>query len=931
MRKLLATMCLLLAWVPAPGAGAAELGKGPLPLRIEPGAPLRLDARDEVRIEGTIEDAAQVTLIVRIDDGKTTDYASRVNREHALPAGPFSLSIPLAGLATSGGRKLDAGDIRRIVVFTWPEQGRITVTRLEAVRVAEARPATAAGILDLGKGMLPLTHEPGGPLRFADEDEIRFEGTVEGAGKVAVVLRIDDGRSFNYASRFNEERTLSPGPFRISAGLKGLRTPDGRTLDHRDIRRIVLFVWQGEGRVSVGRFEAGPAPKLPPGVEGYSLGAADARLLAGFERIAPGDARLAGRDMSVVRRPAPDPLVANGIKGVEWLRLPAPPGRARVTVWSEDPGEWETLFHPLSRRITINGQPLLSVDQTPRQWLGDRYLAGFAREHGPADDAWTAYGRWRGNPRSVEVPVGTEGILIGLAGAEPNALFLSAVMVEPAGSARGFEHVQGLRAQWYRTTWPIGPPVATDAEDVPVAEVDSSLATASANAPLAAAAAPGTGVRLGLSVQTDRPVVAPRLRIEPPRLGAGALQVRAWAGQRRLERRYAGDTALAFGDNRLVAATGTLPLRPGEPRTYELWVDVPPDAKPGRYRGRLQIDGPDRPLVRQAIEIDVPDVVLPPPAKPAGFYLAAPPHLAWFPALAAERDRQVACDLAFLRGFGFTGSAPAVTVPSGNGRRAFLTDMRRAFEAQLQPGWLIYNPADTLLASEGLAGSARSIALADAVMRAAGLPAPVWSVADEPSNPGQAGGNLRRWIAAIRTAAPGIRLAGHLNARADEPLVTLFDTVLVNPGFGIDADMLARTVALDRSVWLYNTEAPRLTAGHWLWSTTASRYVQWHGRMPTADPADPTDGREGDVQMLYPSMEVCPALPDIHRDLLRMAEGLVDQRWLLWLGAQTTPEARRLTERLRNRSGGRWSNAKGLTRAELENDRKAIISLLQKR
>ena len=99
--------------------------------------------------------------------------------------------------------------------------------------------------------------------------------------------------------------------------------------------------------------------------------------------------------------------------------------------------------------------------------------------------------------------------------------------------------------------------------------------------------------------------------------------------------------------------------------------------------------------------------------------------------------------------------------------------------------------------------------------------------------------------------------------------------------------------------------------------------------MPTADPLDPTDGREGDVQMVYPSIQTCPANPTIHRNLLEMAEGVVDQRWLLWLAAQTDADAQSLVEQIRHSTGETWTQFH--QRADLPRIRESINSLARLR
>jgi hypothetical protein len=781
-------------------------------------------------------------------------------------------------------------------------------------------PASALAA-DLGAGKLPLRYEPSQAASFAAEDEIRIAGTVEGDAPVIVVLRIDDGQSSSYATRYNEERTLPPGPFRWTLPATGLLTASRRPLDHRDIRRAFLFVGKGEARVVASRFDTAPAPRLPVGAKGYSLGDRTAPLAAGFERIAPDDKRIEAGKAFAVRRSAPDPLVASGIRGVERLRLPWPSGPARVTLWTEDPGEWELLPHPLEQRIRVNGRDVVSARLSPLEWLEKRYLRGIKDEHGSTDDAWSAYGRHRGGRVAADVDVGADGIVIELAGADPEALYLGAVLIEPAGTTEASDFVEGQRADWYRSVWPIV--AATKTEGVPPVEFRIGQLAGDG---LKATAAPGTGARLRLSVVSDGGITAPIAAVEPPTLGEGRIPGRIWAGQRRLERRNANDTVLSLGDSMLTPATTALPLRPGEPRHYDIWLDVPVDAAPGLWRGAVLVGEAQAPT-RVPMVIEVLDVRLPPVAKPAGYYLDDAPHVTWFPDHEEVRDRQVACDLALMQGLGLSGSAPALSTPTWAAGR-FEADMSRARTARLTAPWLGYTPAKRVLEAQGVRAGADIIARVEQEMRAKGELPPVWSVADEPSNPGHPETQLRDWISALRAVAPSARLAAQLNTPADMRLASLFDVLVVNDGFGLDLTSLRDTSAKGRELWLYNTAQPRLTAGLWLWRSPASRYIQWHARMPTADPLDPTDGREGDVQMIFPSVQTCPLNPTIHRDLLEMAEGIADQRWLLWLAAQQDPEARTLAEKIRNGTGDTWVRAR---QADLLQIRESINQLSRRR
>ncbi len=787
-----------------------------------------------------------------------------------------------------------------------------------------------ASARDFGRGAMPLVFDPGAATAFADSDQLHIEGVVHEATPAAIAVRIDDATSSAYATRFNDERRLPPGPFRIAIGLKGLKTPSGRVLDPANIRRIIVFAWDGKPNVTITRFETARGAVLPAAATGYAFGARDAAVPPGFERVGPDDSRVEGRGpVQVVRRPAPDPLLANGFKNVQRIRLPSPGGRVRVTVWSEDPGEWETLPHPSVRRILVNGRVLIDEKRTAEQWISERYLRGVSVEHSSSDDAWSAYGAHRGIAAAIDVDTSAGGtIVIDFIGADPTALFINAVLIEPIADTVTASHVTAgqafvveQRAQWYRERFPVA---AAPAADDGAITVGLRFGTDGHVPPIELRAAADSGSGVLLRVTADIAIAQPKITVTAPRRGSTVLAARLWVGQNKLER---DDSVLRLRDNRLLADTSALGLGAGVTRGYELWIDVPKSAPPGVYAGALTFASATQART-VPIEVTVPNVTLPPVAKPAGAYLARAAHLNYFPGLTLEREQQVACDLDLLRGFGLTNTAPPIGGLDRTDLGLFATEMRRAHAAGIAPGWLIYNPLDELVAAQGAARAAATVGRLEALIRAQNLPQPLWSVADEPSNPDQHSGPIDEWVRLLRSHAPSARLAGHLNAPSDQAFVPLFDTVIVNSGFGIDAATLHRLKAAGKGVWLYNTGAPRQTAGLWLWHTAADRYVQWHARMPTADPFDPLDGREADYQMIYPSSEICPHRQDIHRDLLRLAEGVVDQRWLTWLDTQSGPAARRLAADLHVSLPGPFDDARVQTRAQLESLRNRIMDLV---
>jgi hypothetical protein len=768
-------------------------------------------------------------------------------------------------------------------------------------------------------GHLDLTAEAAHP-----DSRLEITGVVEGPGTATVVLRIDDRRSRDYASRVNLERVFVAGPLRWQTVLGGLVTPGGRPIEAAHLRKVMVFKARGSARVRIERIAIVPASPLPEGARGYAFGASDAQLPEGFERIAPGDARIEEGSPVAIRRPMPDPLAANGLQGVGRIRLAWPPGRAQVTIWAEDPGAWELLPHPLSRQVLVNGRTAFDEHFSPADWVRQRYLRGRDQEHADDDDAWTAYGRRRAAPRTVEVDVDAGGIVVALRGDAPHGRFLNAILVAPAGSTDARERVELDRARWYRDNWPV---LKRDigADDADVADLTLQNGRLTGTPALGLRMAPDTGARLRVRLVGLGRGARAEVAFHPP---AGPEQhVRAflWSAKQRLERRRAQDSYLTLADNMLVSAMSSGPAPGTASRLFEAWISASPGLPPGVHAASLLVvvDG-ERHVV--PVRLDVLNVGLPPVAKPSGVYLDEMPHLTWFSELAPMRSAQVGCDLKFVRALGLTGSAPALSTPATQDA-AFAADMRLATEAGLAAPVLAYAPAKRTMEALGPALGAARLATASRELVASGIVPPVWSIADEPSNPGE----QREWMSALAAlraiGQPRPRVAGHLNSIGDRRIVGQFDVALVNAGFGLDADTISQAAATGAEIWLYNTERPRLAAGVWLWQTAARRYVQWHARMPTADPFDPLDGREGDEQLILPSAHVCPETPSIHRDLLELAEGVVDQRWLAWLETRTDRAARALRGQISRLSGKRWDGADRLGRHQLQAMRESIMRL----
>lgn len=717
-----------------------------------------------------------------------------------------------------------------------------------------------------------------------------------------VVVRVDDRDAPVYADRVNEERPVPPGPFMLRLRLALLTTPRGRALDLFALRQVLAFAPAGDVRIETPALDA--PPSLPQAAHGWFFGPAGAAPLAGFEAVGPTDPRVSGPAVVQVRRPGTDPILAWGTRLTRFAAA-LPLGVWHVTLWSEDAGEWETLPAVLEQRIRINGQDVVLFRRDAQTWIRQRYFAGRDREVNPPEPPFAALGAFRGGRVEAEVTVGQDGLVVELAGFPQAATQIAALVAEPAGTRAGAAAVEAARAARFAETWPVvaAPPAPPPKRAALVADTPSVVA------------APGGIAVVSFTATTDvSAIVAPALTWKEGQ----PLPTRLLWGQWRWRRPAAGANGLFLSPAHLRADSALIPLRTDLTRPLTLLVMVPPETPPGRRRLSLRLAGAET-----SVSVEVLPVRLPPPRARIGVFLDRAPHLA---ALPEEATRQARCDLATLGDLGLEAVAPPLAKPNATGLSTFLADLRAAGP---KPA-LGYTPLRGLAADDA-AGAPQAVARAEQALRAEGLTPPSWAVADEPSASGTA--DIAAALArAVRAAVPDARLAGFLNDRADAALVPLLDVVAVNPSFGADAADIAELRAAHREPWLYNMPSPRLAAGFYLWRSGAAGMLQWHARMPSADAFDPTDGREGDVQFLWPAPEVCGAA-DLDADVLDLVEGAQDARWLAWLtgaAAAGQKDAMALARRLHADIPASWSRAAALPADQPARWRAEIIALARR-
>ncbi|WP_028021822.1 hypothetical protein [Enterovibrio calviensis] len=737
---------------------------------------------------------------------------------------------------------------------------------------------------------------------------------------VIVVVRADDSVNPGYSDRANIERVIPKGSFELQISFASLRTPSGRQLDLSALEQIIIFAGSTPRGFALSEARVETPKPLGKNVYAWDLGPEGSAIWPGFQPLTVKSGLLTGRGLNAIdrgaRAQAVDALTIDGIRGIETAALPLPAGDWQITLWLRDAGEWEYLPHPLERKITANGTSVFTQRLSPTEWIESVYLGRQNTDISPNSSSWDHYGERKSDRVTFNVTSDGGPVILRLSGDSTDAQFLSGILAVPQSNPLVLSMLTRQRKAWWEKSWPIANWKKWPTGQ-PRLNTDSSPATA----------APGTSAVVQFMFEQGNIKGAPMVMLRQPSLNGMTIPSNWHWSQWQLTRTHLSSTLLEANDDYL--RHGLMPENEGVamPRKMVVRVDVPEGTPPGIYHGELSIILQGKTL-NTAFSVDVVNVALPDMAKPVGIYLEQPVHFGWFKDLAPLGQQAMMCDLTFLRKLGLTGISPPYPTPSNDDAKAeFETLSIKLNEMGFQSA-MAYAPAKRLTQSLGAGNAANVISHIESQHKSRLQPSPYWSIADEPSNPGNVDlfKDMHRQFSMF---APSAKLAGHLNHDKDREYLSMFDLVLINDGFGIDKNEIQQAQGDDREVWLYNLPNPRAAAGFYLWQSDADGFLKWHGRMPTADPFDPTDGREYDVQFLYPSNDPCPEEPDINIRLYDIMQGITDYRWILWLErqAQSNPQAKQLLTQLQREVPTTWNAMLAVTPQQLEIWRQQIITL----
>ncbi|WP_152553907.1 glycoside hydrolase domain-containing protein [Endozoicomonas elysicola] len=750
--------------------------------------------------------------------------------------------------------------------------------------------------------------------------ELIISGANESDRQQTLIIRIDNQSSSNYHSRVNEEFTLTPGPFELVLPLSGLRTSDGKSFK-QPYSKLFIFgadVWSG---IKLKKILISSANKLPEKTLALDFGSNTSAAFPGFESISKSSPYITGK-VTERSRASGDSLIQDGIAGINNLQIPWPDGQWKLSLWTQDQGEWEYLPHFLTRQIIANGITIVDEKRTREQWINEVYLAGNKKEGGIAGDPWTLIGERRSGFISKNINVSGGMVNITLKG-NYDAKYLSALVLEPLDGIFA-QATQAKRRERFLSKWPVAsppysPPESLSLQDISQQVKDNEAFYLSARDSI-----------LNLTFEIESPVddIAPVIIVSPPKSSDGkSLKVTTRYGHWRYERPTPNATSLILDDSYLRADMESIQLSNKRPRRLHVQVKIPSEAFSGDYSGKIQLFSRGE-LQLLDYKVRVLPIILPSLKPSVGLYMEPAPYYQWFKSLKEQSSTSISCDLSLLASHGFSTVAPALITPDSEAtRKAFIQQLsevkRFGFDGQV----LAYTPLKRLLKQKSELSAGADLMQLQQLLKNQRLPEIYWSIFDEPAKDDFS--QIKNTANLLKDGSLQFKTAGHMNHKNQVELAKVTDLLLINHGTEVTEDNISH-LKEGSTVWLYNMPRPRLAAGLYLWRSGADGYLQWHGRMPTADPFDPTDGREGDVIYIYPSANQCPKALNIHRRFLDLHEATIDLRWLQWLEheSEENPEAKKLLTEIRDKIPEQWENTAEINNKELLEIRRKLFHVI---
>ncbi len=183
------------------------------------------------------------------------------------------------------------------------------------------------------------------------------------------------------------------------------------------------------------------------------FGSADSETQSGFEKVQPGDPRIAGSTLNAIRRPLESQLLGGGITGIERIEIDVPEGEYRIILMTQDLGDRSLMSSPFGQEVVVNGSAQSLGQSAAAGWLDQALLSNrgtqVIRTQGAPGGVGSSLrgGFLSGDFTNVDqslfqqqqggaliVPAVARGgkLIIELRGGQGAASYLTGLMIEPA-------------------------------------------------------------------------------------------------------------------------------------------------------------------------------------------------------------------------------------------------------------------------------------------------------------------------------------------------------------------------------------------------------------------------------------------------------------------------------------------------------------------
>ena len=170
---------------------------------------------------------------------------------------------------------------------------------------------------------------------------------------------------------------------------------------------------------------------------GYDFGPPDSTVMTGFRRVDITEDAFKTEDgtpqeLQTVRRPSGDPLLVDGVAGVKEVSLPAPNGRYRVVILSNDFGNSGQFARPFGDELEVNGVATRIANTKPEEWLDSIALTNARGTDVQAGNFSFVDPNQRGGAIVIDTIVSGGTLRIKFKGRPGQQTLLSGIVLEPA-------------------------------------------------------------------------------------------------------------------------------------------------------------------------------------------------------------------------------------------------------------------------------------------------------------------------------------------------------------------------------------------------------------------------------------------------------------------------------------------------------------------